>query len=214
MGTEERLTSADAVKISFPIEDKMAGIIEKLMSRDEKVCPWWLAWTFDNPLRRWLHDPRRILGPYVTEGMTVADIGCGMGYFTVAMAKMTGASGNVLAVDIQQMMLDLCRKRAFRAGVGDRVQTLLAASDDVKLEDAIDFALAFWMVHEVQDIPRFFRQVAAVLKPGGRMLYAEPRMHVMQKRFEEILGHARSAGFTVTEGPKVGLSRAAVLERS
>ena len=49
-----------------------------------------MAWTFDNPLRRWFQDPERILGSFVREGMTVADIGCGMGYFSVAMAKMIG----------------------------------------------------------------------------------------------------------------------------
>lgn len=191
----------------------MAGIIEKLMSRDEKVCPWWMAWTFDNPLRTWLHDPQKILGSYVAEGMTVADIGCGMGYFTVAMAKMVGQAGNVLAVDLQQMMLELCRKRAYRAGVNERVATIRCAADDIAVSQPVDFALAFWMVHEVKDIPRFFGQVASVLKPDGKMLYAEPRMHVTQKRFDEILGYALTAGFKVHEGPKVGMSRAAVLTR-
>ena len=45
------------------------------------------------------------------------------------------------------------------------------------------------------------------------MLYAEPKMHVTQKRFDEIVGHARAAGFAAAPGPKVGLSRAVVLER-
>lgn len=191
----------------------MGGILDKLFSRDEHVCPWWIAWTFDNPLRRWLHDPDRIVGAYVREGMTVADIGCGMGYFTVAMAGMAGPAGRVIAVDVQQMMLDLLQKRAFRAGVRDRVSTVLAAPDDIRLSDPVDFALAFWMIHEVKDIPRFFGQVGAVLRPGGSLLYAEPRMHVTQKRFEEILGHARNAGFAVSDGPRVGMSRSAVLQR-
>ncbi|MDH4161730.1 MAG: class I SAM-dependent methyltransferase [Nitrospirota bacterium] len=189
----------------------MSRISDKLLSRDEHVCPWWLAWTFDNPLRKWLHDPRQILGAHVREGMTVADIGCGMGYFSVAMAKMVGPAGKVLAVDLQQMMLDLCRKRAYRAGVSRQIETVLCAADDIALSQPVDFILAFWMVHEVKDIPRFFGQVASVLKTGGKMLYAEPRMHVTRNRFEEILGHARSAGFTVAGGPKVGMSRAKIL---
>jgi ubiquinone/menaquinone biosynthesis C-methylase UbiE len=189
------------------------GIIQKFLSRDEKVCPWWMAWTFDNPLRRWLHDPQRILGSHIEEGMTVADIGCGMGYFSVAMARMVGADGNVIAVDVQQMMLDLLKKRAYRAGVRDRVTTVLAVSDDIRIERSVDFVLAFWMIHEVKDIPRFFGQVAAVLRPGGCMLYAEPRMHVTKKRFDEILAHAKSAGFILSEGPQVGMSRAVVLVR-
>jgi ubiquinone/menaquinone biosynthesis C-methylase UbiE len=192
----------------------MSKLFDKLLSRDEHVCPWWLAWTFDNPLRKWLHDPKQVLGPFVKDGMTAADIGCGMGYFSVALAELVGPGGKVLAVDVQQMMLDLCRRRAIRAGVGARVRTILAAPDDIAVTDRVDFVLGFWMVHEVKDIPRFFGQVAAVLKPGGKMLYAEPRMHVSQKRFGEIIRHAEAAGFRVSEGPQVRLSRSAVLERT
>ena len=191
----------------------MGTLFEKLLSLDEHVCPWWLAWTFDNPLRKRFQDPDRILAGLVREGMTVADIGCGMGYFSVAMARMVGDKGRVIAVDLQQMMLDLCRKRAFRAGVSGRISTVLAAPDDIKVTGPVDLALAFWMVHEVKDIPRFFGQVAAALRPGGKVLIAEPRVHVMQRRFDEILGYARAARFTVSDGPKVAFSRAAVLVR-
>jgi len=192
----------------------MSKLIDKLLARDEHVCPWWMAWTFDNPLRRFLHDPQVMLGPYIKEGMTVVDIGCGMGYFSVVMAAMVGSAGRVLSVDLQEKMLEYLKKRASRAGVTDRITTVLAEPDDIKISGAVDFVLAFWMVHEVKDIPRFFGQVAKVLKPGGKILYAEPRMHVTTKRFEEILGHAKAAGFSVNDGPKVGMSRSAVLERN
>ena len=44
------------------------------------VCPWWAAWfTINNPLRRLAHNPQRILSPYLKPGMTVLDVGCGMG---------------------------------------------------------------------------------------------------------------------------------------
>ena len=192
----------------------MSKLIDKMLSLDGRVCPWWMAWTFDNPLRKLFQDPERILGSLVREGMTVADIGCGMGYFSVAMAKMVGPGGRVLSVDLQEKMLQYLRRRASRAGMTDRITTVLAEPDDIKITDSkVDFVLAFWMVHEVKDIPRFLGQVAAVPKPGGKVLYAEPRMHVTQKRFEEILGYAKDAGFAVNDYPKVGMSRSAVLER-
>ena len=90
-------------------------------SNKERVCPWWLAWTFDNPLRPLIHKPEAIVGPYMQEGMTVADIGCGMGYFSIAMAKSVGERGMVIAVDLQQKMLDLMQTRAGRAGVARRI---------------------------------------------------------------------------------------------
>jgi ubiquinone/menaquinone biosynthesis C-methylase UbiE len=79
---------------------------------DHHVCPWWLAYTFDNRLRRLIHNPQKILSGYVQEGMTVMDIGCGMGYFTLGLAELVGDAGQVLAVDLQQQMLDIMMKRA------------------------------------------------------------------------------------------------------
>lgn len=180
---------------------------------DDRVCPWWLAWTFDNPLRRYLQNPWEIVGPYLHEGMTVADIGCGMGYFSIAMAKMTGESGSVIAVDLQRKMLDLLMKRATRAGVADRIHPVLAEKDDIGTRAPVDFVLAFWMVHEVKDIPRFFGQIFSILKSGGNILYAEPRIHVADRRFRELLGKAEATGFRVSKGPRVRFSRTAILSK-
>lgn len=180
-------------------------------AQSSHICPWWLAYTFDNPLRRLVHDPQLMLGAMVREGMIVADIGCGMGYFSIAMARMIGDRGKVLAVDLQQEMLDIMGKRALKAGVSDRIRPVQASADDIRIRGPVDFVLAFWMVHEVPDIPRFFRQVRSVLAPEGRVLYAEPRMHVNQERFNEILHHAREAGFRTDNAPVVRISRAAVL---
>jgi ubiquinone/menaquinone biosynthesis C-methylase UbiE len=179
--------------------------------REDRVCPWWLIWTFDNPFRRFFQDPGTIVGPHVREGMIVADIGCGMGYFSIAMAKMVSGNGSVIAVDLQMKMLELLQKRAERAGVGDRIRTLCAKSDDIMLREPVDFVLAFWMVHEVKDIPLFFRQIHSALRKGGRCLYAEPKMHVPNRRFQEIVGHARQAGFRINDTRQIRFSRAVIL---
>jgi len=50
------------------------------------VCPWWGGYFIDNPIRRLLHNPEKIVGPYVASGITVMDVGCGMGLFSIAMA--------------------------------------------------------------------------------------------------------------------------------
>lgn len=181
--------------------------------RGEHVCPWWLAYTFDNPLRRFLHDPQELLGRHVRPGMTVADIGCGLGYFSVAMAKMVGSTGSVTAVDLQQQMLDRMQKRAKRAGVAGLIRPVLATGDDIRLAGPVDFILLFWMVHEVSDIPKFFSQVASALAAGGRILYAEPRMHVSEDRFREIIAFARGAGLVEEGSALVRISRAVVLAK-
>ncbi len=183
------------------------------MKPENKVCPWWLAYTFDNPLRRFLHDPQDLLGPLVREGMTVADIGCGMGYFSIAMAKMTGDKGAVIAVDLQQEMLDVMRRRAEKAGVASHIRSIRATEDDIGIKEPVDFALAFWVVHEAPDILRFLAQISSCLKETGKFLIVEPKIHVPYRKFQETLGYALAAGFRISDGPNVRISRAAILSK-
>ena len=91
----------------------------QLSATHHRVCPWWMAYTFDNPLRRLFHNPAKIFDGLVEEAMTVIDVGCGMGYFSIGMAKLVGACGKVIAVDLQQKMLEIMLRRARRAGVID-----------------------------------------------------------------------------------------------
>lgn len=178
---------------------------------DKHICPWWLAYTFDNPLRRYFHDQQVILTPYLREGMTAIDLGCGMGYFSRAMAKIVGDTGKVISADVQQEMLAITRKRAEKDGVAQRIQYLLAKEDNLGVTEQVDFALAFWMVHEVSETRNFFPQVYNIIKPMGTLLIAEPKMHVTKARFDEILSFAQEAGFKITAIPTIRLSRAVVL---
>lgn len=68
---------------------------------DQRVCPWWLAYTFDHALRRLIHRPEVILAGLVRPGQTVLDLGCGMGFFSLAMARLVGEQGRVICVDLQ-----------------------------------------------------------------------------------------------------------------
>ena len=71
-----------------------------------KVCPWWLGYLLISPLRKLLQNPEKIIAPLVHEGMTVVEIGPGMGFFTLELAKKVAASGRVIAIDIQPKMLE------------------------------------------------------------------------------------------------------------
>jgi ubiquinone/menaquinone biosynthesis C-methylase UbiE len=160
------------------------------------TCPWWFTRTFDNPLRRLFHDPRAMLRPHVREGMRAADIGCGMGYFTVALAELVGAAGHVQAVDMQPQQLRVVARRCRRAGVADRVGLVEAAPDSLRLSGPLDFVLAFWMVHEIDDQEGLFRQLSAACRPGARVIVAEPRLHVARETAAAELARAEKHGFT------------------
>ncbi|MFH1918359.1 MAG: class I SAM-dependent methyltransferase [Planctomycetota bacterium] len=177
------------------------------------VCPWWGGYFIDNRLRRLLHKPERILAPYVRQGMTVIDIGCGMGFFAIAMAQSTGDDGCVIAVDVQQGMLDVLRKRAEKVDAAHRIRTHRCERNSLGIEGPVDFALAFWSAHEVPDLEGLLRQVHACLRPDGKFLVAEPRLHVSAKSFDQMIGAAEAVGMRLLEEPHVCLSRAAVLAK-
>jgi len=177
----------------------------------EHVCPWWLTYTFDNPLRRFLHDPVGLVKPWVRAGDRVADIGCGMGHFTLGLARAVGPEGRVLAIDLQARQLAVVARRAARAGLAGRVETRLASPGDLPLDGGLAFVLAFWMLHEVPEPSAFLRRIGDALAPGGRLLVAEPRVHVDAAYFEGEMELARGAGFDVEPVRGVRISHAALL---
>jgi len=178
-----------------------------------RVCPIWIGYLLLNPLRKWLENPDKILGPFVREGMTILEPGCGMGYFTLPLARMVGPKGRVVAVEVQPKMLSALRRRAQKAGLMDRIDVRETGADGLGLDDLsdkVDFTAAIHMVHEVPDQTCFFSDVWKVLKPGGRLLVVEPKGHVSQDRFEQSLGLAAKVGFqpdslTVKLGGRVAL---------
>jgi ubiquinone/menaquinone biosynthesis C-methylase UbiE len=141
--------------------------IRKFLLFEKHTCPWWMACAWDHRLRRWFHDTHVILKPYLSAGDRVADIGCGMGYFSIAMADCVGPCGNVFAVDLQQQMLDVLNRRARKQDAGDRIQTVLAGSEDKYIDGPLDFILMFWMLHEVDDKAAFLGTWNSRLKEGG-----------------------------------------------
>ena len=112
------------------------------------ICPWWGGYFIDNPLRWLLHDPAKIVGPYIMPGMTVVDIGCGMGFLSLAMARMVGERGVVIAVDLQQQMLEHHNAAGQKAGLAERIRPHRCQQDRLGVDARVDFAVAMMMVHE------------------------------------------------------------------
>jgi ubiquinone/menaquinone biosynthesis C-methylase UbiE len=175
------------------------------------VCPWWsVPLTIDLPFRRLLHDPQKIVGPYVKPGMTVMDVGCGVGWFSIPMARMVGDHGKVIAVDLQPQMLDMLLRRAEKAGVAARIEMHRCERDRLGVDAEVDFALVFAMLHEVPDQCRLLGEIRDCLKPGGKLLLAEPPIHVSGKAFANEVAIAEKVGFQVVERPQVRWCHAVV----
>lgn len=177
----------------------------------KRVCPWWMGYVLVNPIRRWYHNPGKILGPYVQEGMTVLDLGCGMGFFSLEMARLVGKNGRVIAVDLQEKMLAGLRRRAERKGLSDRIETYQCRPDSIDAPGPVDFALAFAVAHEVPDPRAFFSQIRAVLKPGARLLLVEPGLHVSAEEFKGLIKAAGAAGLKPAEETRLRAGHSALL---
>lgn len=184
-------------------------MITKLLT-GKHVCPWWLCYTFDNPLRRTFHDPIKILGPYLHRGDTAIDIGPGMGYFSIPMAELVGPTGRAVAIDIQQRMLSALMKRAQKKGVADRIKPHLAGEDSLGFHQKADFILAFWMAHEVLHQQKFFLEIRDLMKPTGNFLLVEPLIHVSRKSFSRTVETAKELGFSIKEYPEIRMSQSAL----
>lgn len=179
-----------------------------------RVCPWWLGYFLASPLRRLLQDPEEIVRPYVKEGMSVLDIGCGMGFFSLPLAKLVGKTGKVICVDLQDKMLKGLVKRAAKAGLSGRIDARICRQNSLAVSDIdgkIDFALAFALIHEVPDKERLFAEIYNTMKQTGVLLLAEPKGHVSKLDFETTVSIAQRAGFEVLRDLTIQRSRAALL---
>ena len=181
------------------------------------VCPIWVGYLLASPVRKLLwENPNKILKPYVNEAMTVADIGCAMGFFSLPLAQMVGPNGKVICVDVQEKMIRSLEKRARKTGLSGRIETLICHEDSLGLgnfEEKIDFALASAVIHEVPDAAGFFSEIYKAMKPAGRLLVSEPKGHVSEKDFETTVSAAEQSGFTVTDSPQIKRGRAVLFQK-
>lgn len=114
----------------------------------------------------------------------VADIGAGSGYFSFRIAPKI-PQGKVMAIDIQQEMLDIIETRKKELGIPN-VEGVLGKIDDPKLPpNSIDFALFVDAYHEFDHPHEMMTKLVTALRPGGRIIQIEyrtedPDVHIKQ----------------------------------
>lgn len=109
----------------------------------------------------------------LAEGMTVADIGAGEGYYTVRLAARVGEDGRVLAQDIDRDALDRLGRRVERERF-DNVSIKLGREDDPQLPvDSFDRIFLVHMYHEVSEPYAFLWRLWPALADGGQVIVVD-----------------------------------------
>jgi len=171
----------------------------------------------DTPLRRIIYRPDRLAEQYVKYGDRVLDFGCGPGFFSREFAKRVGEIGQVWSVDLQGEMLDILRKKLDREELMSRIRTHQCRPDTIDLpadlHGTFDAAFAIFVVHEVPDPEKLFREIFTLMKPGGTYIYSEPPFIVSGREFRKNLALAEDAGFRQVDRFWYFVNRAAVLKK-
>jgi ubiquinone/menaquinone biosynthesis C-methylase UbiE len=182
-----------------------------------EVFPAENAGHLDTRLRRFLYHPDRLAERYVKPGDRVLDFGCGPGFFTREFAKRVGENGQVFSVDLQEAMLQIVREKMGAEGLLSRIRTHRCEADSINLpadlNGTFDVAFTIFVVHEVPDPEKLFREIADLLKPGGILFYTEPPFVVSGREFRDNLALAEEAGFLQVERSLFFVNRASVLRK-
>lgn len=184
-----------------------------MSDRKKRVCPVEIAGSLDNRVRRWVQNPQKLLSPYIEEGMTVLDVGCGPGFFSIDIAQMVGNSGRVIAADLQEGMLQKIRDKIKGTELEHTISLHKCEENKIGVSEHVDFILLFYMVHEVPSVEVFFSEIESILKPEGRVFIVEPPFHVSQSAFENTVNKAKGTGLSVVERPKLLLNKAVILKK-
>lgn len=184
------------------------------MKERKHLFPAKKAWLLDNFLRRFVQNPYRLLSPYLREGITFLDIGCGPGLFSIAAAEIVGKKGKVIAADLQQGMLDRLKKKISNRAIKKTIKLVKSSEDSINVKEKVDFILALYVVHETIDEKRFLKQLYKVMKKNSRLLIIEPKGEVSSEQFESYVYIAKKLGLREIIRQNKIFSREILLEKS
>jgi ubiquinone/menaquinone biosynthesis C-methylase UbiE len=150
-----------------------------------------------NPIKRFLNRdrsiPRKHVEPYVKKGQVVADIGCGSGYYTLALAEGVGPEGRVYAVDLNEKAIRGLEKKADTSGYRNIEAYASSATDLSFIKDrSVDFVLANGLLCVMAgNRESAVNEIKRIMKPYGKAYLSlgspPPLGHVNRAEWERIL---------------------------
>lgn len=186
------------VGVGFVMAVALVAVVWRFASSRQSIpCPVWLRWLveLDNPFTKTNRAAFIVDTLGLSGGMVVLDAGCGPGRVTVPMAKRVGASGRVVAMDLQPGMLDRAKAKVEAAGL-DNVEFLVAGIGTGMLPASrFDREILVTVLGEIPDREAALAELFEALKPGGILAVVEVIFdpHFQSRRAVERL--AVSVGF-------------------
>ena len=155
-----------------------------------------------NPDRDKTQKPEAVVAALgLKPGMTVADVGTGVGYMLPYLSKAVGASGKVLAEDVQTDFLDQAKAKV-DAGKLSNVSLILGGFTDPKLPaGAVDVELVLDVYHHFDEPEKMLAALAPALKPGGHLVIVEyhkadsPQPHHILREWSDVVREVESNGY-------------------
>ncbi len=128
----------------------------------------------DNPERRKLLPPEKTLQFLnLKSGDKIADIGCGIGYFTIPAIKIVGKAGMVYGLDIQQELLNIAIEKTNEIDLDNHKFIHMKENNFILPNNSVNYALASLVLHEVENITVFLNEVKRILQPDGTLAIIE-----------------------------------------
>ena len=128
----------------------------------------------DNEQRRKMLPPEQtLINLNLEEGDIMADIGCGIGYFTIPASKIVGDNGKIFAMDISSEMLQDVVVKVKESNITN-VEITLTEENDLKLEDdKVTFAFISTVLHEANEKENFLNEIKRIISPKGKIAIVE-----------------------------------------
>ncbi len=178
----------------------MHHIIYPILGRRDLAAEPSSACGLTSPVRRALQPPEEVLDAAgVQPGMTVLEVGPGPGFFVIPAANRIGPTGRVIAVDVQQEMVDKLAEAVDRAGVSN-VEMHVGDAVDLPVPDAsVDVALMVTVLGEIPDQDRALAELRRVLKTGGALCISELLGDPHHQSRSAVTLKCEQAGFEVVD---------------
>ncbi len=165
----------------------------------------------ERPERDQYQQPEKVIEALnLTPGMVVIDIGAGSGYFTRRLAASVGDKGRVIAIDVEQKMLDYNKRQLDKIGLANRVRFILAEKEGpIFSGNNADIVFVCDVYHHLEDHVDYLTNTKPALKPNGRVVIIDyyndersgtlgfSKQHLVSK--EQVIKDMEQAGFTLAK---------------